>query len=443
MTTARSRPALRISRWVCRLSSRSADPTLDGRRPPSVSHDGCHTHASSWSPWRRPRSSTCAASAARHIPSGPAGAPGAATGTRSSRRSPRRRAHRSPWQPLRRPAVQIGDVDTRRRPATADRDRRTRPGARRRPRAGSVTLARRRAGHRQEHAAAAAARLVAGPHAVRHRRGERPAGEAARRAARRRPRRPVAARRDVAARTSSTPSTTSAPSSSSIDSIQTVCRSGARFAARQRRAGARRAPIGSCSEAKRRGVADRARRPRHQGRRARRAAGARARRRHGAAVRGRSSPRAAPAAGHRSTASDRPNELGLFEMATAGLVGVPDPSALFLADRRTGIPGSAVVPTIEGQRPMRGRGAGADQRRRPGDVPARRSAQGLDGGRLVAAAGGARARAPACRSAISDVYASTVGGVRLIEPGLDLGVCLAVVSALARPAAAGRPGRVR
>src|SRR3954447_14234772 len=46
------------------------------------------------------------------------------------------------------------------------------------------------------------------------------------------------------------------------------------------------------------------------------------------------------------------NELGLFEMAGHGLVGVPDPSHLFLGDRRPGVSGSVVVPTIEGHRPL-------------------------------------------------------------------------------------------
>ena len=46
------------------------------------------------------------------------------------------------------------------------------------------------------------------------------------------------------------------------------------------------------------------------------------------------------------------NELGLFEMGHDGLTGVPDPSTLFLADRRAGIAGSAVVPTMEGHRPI-------------------------------------------------------------------------------------------
>ena len=46
------------------------------------------------------------------------------------------------------------------------------------------------------------------------------------------------------------------------------------------------------------------------------------------------------------------SELGLFEMAGSGLLPVPDPSMLFLSDRRPGTAGSVVVPTIEGQRPL-------------------------------------------------------------------------------------------
>jgi DNA repair protein RadA/Sms len=122
------------------------------------------------------------------------------------------------------------------------------------------------------------------------------------------------------------------------------------------------------------------------------------------------------------------NELGLFEMTGEGLVGVPDPSRLFLGDRRTGVPGSAVVPTMEGQRPLvievQALTAPA-----PPNVPARRTTQGVDGNRLalLLAVLQQRARVPVQQH---DVYASTVGGVRLLEPGLDLAVCLAVVSAI-------------
>ena len=118
------------------------------------------------------------------------------------------------------------------------------------------------------------------------------------------------------------------------------------------------------------------------------------------------------------------NELGLFEMAGAGLIGVPDPSTMFLSDRRTGIPGSAVVPTMEGQRPIVVEVQALTSPGVPG-VPSRRSALGLDGARLsmLMAVLGRRARLPVGEN---DVYASTAGGVKL----LDLGVCLAVASAL-------------
>jgi len=122
------------------------------------------------------------------------------------------------------------------------------------------------------------------------------------------------------------------------------------------------------------------------------------------------------------------NELGLFEMATAGLIAVPDASSLFLADRRTGVPGSAVVPTMEGQRPIVVEVQALTNPSVAG-VPPRRSAIGLEGARLsmLMAVLGRRSRV---QVADQDVYASTAGGVKLSEPGLDLGVCLAVVSAI-------------
>src|SRR5690606_13444900 len=45
-------------------------------------------------------------------------------------------------------------------------------------------------------------------------------------------------------------------------------------------------------------------------------------------------------------------ELGVFEMTGRGVSGVADPSRLFLADRRPGIPGSVVVPVLQGHRPL-------------------------------------------------------------------------------------------
>ena len=119
-------------------------------------------------------------------------------------------------------------------------------------------------------------------------------------------------------------------------------------------------------------------------------------------------------------------ELGLFEMAGSGLVGVPDAGALFLADRRPGVPGSVVVPAMEGQRPLLVEVQGLVS---PTDLTMpRRSAQGLDAGRLalVLAVLGERA---GMTFAKADVYVSAVGGVRVVEPAADLAVALALASA--------------
>jgi len=122
------------------------------------------------------------------------------------------------------------------------------------------------------------------------------------------------------------------------------------------------------------------------------------------------------------------NELGLFEMVGLGLQAVPDPSTMFLADRRTGVAGSAVVPTMEGRRPIV---VELQALTSPGleNVPKRRSAQGIDGGRLsmLMAVLAQRGRV---KVGDQDVYASAAGGAKLTEPGLDLGVCLAVASAM-------------
>jgi len=122
------------------------------------------------------------------------------------------------------------------------------------------------------------------------------------------------------------------------------------------------------------------------------------------------------------------SELGLFEMAGDGLVGVPDPSHLFLGDRRTGVPGSAVAPTMEGQRPLLVEVQALTMCAPPG-VPARRTTQGIDGNRLALLLAVLQQRA-GIPTQVHDVYASAVGGVRLVEPGIDLALCLAVVSAI-------------
>ncbi len=127
---------------------------------------------------------------------------------------------------------------------------------------------------------------------------------------------------------------------------------------------------------------------------------------------------------HRFGSTD---ELGLFEMTGSGLTGVPDPSQLFLADRRSSVPGSVIVPAMDGRRPLLVEVQSLTVPVPPG-VPARRNAQGVDNGRLALLLAVLERRA-GVRVADHDVYASVVGGVRLTEPATDLPLALAVASA--------------
>ena len=121
------------------------------------------------------------------------------------------------------------------------------------------------------------------------------------------------------------------------------------------------------------------------------------------------------------------NELGLFEMEEAGLRAVTDASGLFLADRTSGVPGSAVVPMVEGQRPLLVEVQALVVK---SYLPApRRAAQGVDQGRLAMLLAVLQNRT-GLSFADRDVYVSVVGGVRLSEPGSDLGICLALASAV-------------
>ncbi len=119
-------------------------------------------------------------------------------------------------------------------------------------------------------------------------------------------------------------------------------------------------------------------------------------------------------------------ELGLFEMCGDGLADVPDPSALFLADRRAGAPGSVVAPIVQGRRPML---VEVQALVAPTAAPMpRRSATGLDASRLPLLLAILEQHA-GIDLGTAEVYASVAGGVRAAEPGVDLAVVLAIVSA--------------
>ncbi|HUI03013.1 MAG TPA: DNA repair protein RadA [Acidimicrobiales bacterium] len=125
-------------------------------------------------------------------------------------------------------------------------------------------------------------------------------------------------------------------------------------------------------------------------------------------------------------------ELGLFEMTDAGMAAVADPYRLLLGDRRTGTPGSTVLPAMEGQRALLVE-LQALTARTGGEAPSRRSANGVDGGRLalLLAVLEQRAGVPLART---DVFASAIGGIKVAEPAADLALALAVASAVAERA---------
>ncbi|MEJ7582935.1 MAG: hypothetical protein WKF43_02385 [Acidimicrobiales bacterium] len=120
------------------------------------------------------------------------------------------------------------------------------------------------------------------------------------------------------------------------------------------------------------------------------------------------------------------HELGLFEMTGLGLEPVADPSACFLADRRANIAGSVVVPIIDGFRPLLVEIQALIVK---SNLPSpRRSAQGLDGGRLSLLLA-VLDRRVGLEVRTCDVHTLAVGGIKVAEPGADLAVALALVSA--------------
>jgi DNA repair protein RadA/Sms len=121
------------------------------------------------------------------------------------------------------------------------------------------------------------------------------------------------------------------------------------------------------------------------------------------------------------------SEVGLLQMDEMGLAPVDDPSGLFLADRVTGVSGSAVVPTVDGNRPLL---VEVQALVAPSQLATpRRSAQGLDQGRLamLLAVLERRVGLPVSNA---EVYALAVGGARILDPGADAGLALAVASSL-------------
>jgi len=119
------------------------------------------------------------------------------------------------------------------------------------------------------------------------------------------------------------------------------------------------------------------------------------------------------------------NEIGVFAMSGGGLVPVPDPSALFLAERPADASGSAVVCAVEGTRSILLE-VQALVARTPFGMP-RRTASGVDYNRVLLLLAVLEKRAGLHLGAC-DVYVSVAGGVRVDEPAVDLGIACAVAS---------------
>jgi len=118
-------------------------------------------------------------------------------------------------------------------------------------------------------------------------------------------------------------------------------------------------------------------------------------------------------------------EIGVFEMRGAGLTEVQNPSAHLLAERPVGAPGSIVVASVDGARPLL---VEVQALVAPASAGiGRRTAAGVDGNR-VALLLAVLAQRAGCNVLDRDVFVNVAGGLRLGEPAIDLGIACAVAS---------------
>jgi DNA repair protein RadA/Sms len=122
------------------------------------------------------------------------------------------------------------------------------------------------------------------------------------------------------------------------------------------------------------------------------------------------------------------DEVGCFEMREDGVVGLTDPSGLFLSDRTVAVPGTCVTISVEGRRALATEVQALTNRVHPGATP-RRAVSNLDSARvaMLLAVLVRHARLPMGEL---EVYVATVGGISAHEPACDLGVALALMSAM-------------
>ncbi len=121
------------------------------------------------------------------------------------------------------------------------------------------------------------------------------------------------------------------------------------------------------------------------------------------------------------------SEVGVFEMRDKGMVEVSNPSEAFLAERVVNAPGSAIVVTMEGTRPLL---VEVQALASPTVYPnPRRAANGVDFNRLQLLTA-VLVRRVGLRLAEQDIFVNVVGGLTVDEPAADLAVATAIASSI-------------
>ncbi|MDX3188226.1 DNA repair protein RadA [Streptomyces sp. MN03-5084-2B] len=119
------------------------------------------------------------------------------------------------------------------------------------------------------------------------------------------------------------------------------------------------------------------------------------------------------------------DEIGCFELQEEGIVGVPDPSGLFMSRTAEPVSGTAITVSLEGKRPLLGE-VQALVSSTAAPQP-RRAVSGLDSARVAMVLAVLEKRG-GLKLGDKDVYAATVGGMKITEPGIDLALVLALTS---------------
>ena len=119
------------------------------------------------------------------------------------------------------------------------------------------------------------------------------------------------------------------------------------------------------------------------------------------------------------------NEIGVFEMNEKGLIEVPNPSAVFLAERAAVAPGSVVTSCMEGTRPILVEIQGLVSSSGLGTP--RRTILGLDSHRVALIVAVMEKRLGMNLSGL-DIFMNVIGGVKIVEPAVDLAIAAALAS---------------